>query len=385
MNAPRFHPTKTSKGWRLNIPSGVSASGKRARRFFATKEAAYGAAIKLRVQFENNGKASRILTPEQAQAAARAFGIIGLGRPAEDLIEAARHFVKSHDRRSASLPFEQAFERFVNSQTRSGSYAQSLRQYLARLKPLHGRVLCEISAADVDAAMHDFPPSVYNYGLRILGCLFNYAAKYDYCASNPIQRLDRRRISVREIEIYTPEEAAALLRAVEPALVPWLALCMFAGLRGAEGRRLYWRNINFDEHFVRVPSTISKTGQPRAIPLEANLRQWLWPHRAEDDQLVAPQGVNVIRKQLRAGHANSSVRQIKHGPRHSYCSYLLARDGSIDAVLLNAGHDNADTTFRHYASKIATKQAAAAFWAIRPTDGRTNVAQENVITMRDAA
>jgi integrase len=368
MKSPRFKVTKASKGWRLNIPAGLSASGRRARRFFATREAAEGAAAKLRAQFVNHGLAARLLSSEYAQAAARAFAILGASAQPNNFIEAAREYVERHNTRLASLPFEEAFDRFITSQPRSPSYIQSLRQYKARLSALRGRMLCDITAAEIDSAMQSFPPSVFNFGVRILGGLFNYARNFDYCTSNPTHKLDRKRIPPKEIQIYTPRDVEALLRAAEPALIPWLALCMFAGLRASEARRLRWNDINFDENFVRVPSTVSKTGQPRAIPMEENLHLWLWPHRCEATQLVAPQGQNVIRKQLRLVHRASEVRQIKHGPRHTYCSYLLARDGNIDALLLNAGHEDAQTTFRHYASKIATKKAAEAFWSIMPDE-----------------
>src|SRR5205823_3939694 len=133
MKSPRFKVTNTSKGWRLNIPAGLSASGRRARRFFATREAAEGAATKLRAQFVNHGMAARLLSSEYAQAAARAFGIIGPSARPDDLIEAAREYVERHNRRLASLPFEEAFDKFAAGQVRSPSYAQSLRQYKSRL------------------------------------------------------------------------------------------------------------------------------------------------------------------------------------------------------------------------------------------------------------
>src|SRR5438309_1050132 len=123
MISPRFKVRKTSKGWRINIPAGLAASGRRARRFFATREAAEGAATKLRAQFVEHGMATRLLSSEHAQAAARAFAIIGASAQPGDLIEAAREYVERHNRRLASLPFEKAFDKFAGAQVRSASYA----------------------------------------------------------------------------------------------------------------------------------------------------------------------------------------------------------------------------------------------------------------------
>jgi len=142
---------------------------------------------------------------------------------------------------------------------------------------------------------------------------------------------------------------------------------MFAGLRASEARKMTWGDFDFSENFIRVRAAVSKTHRPRAIPMEANLRQWLLPYRGEDSALIAPQGLNVLRSQLRAAHQASGVRQIKHGPRHSYASYLLARDGSVDALLLNLGHEDAATTFRHY-HRVASQRVAKTFWSIRPSE-----------------
>jgi hypothetical protein len=44
---------------------------------------------------------------------------------------------------------------------------------------------------------------------------------------------------------------------------------------------------------------------------------------------------------------------------------LLARDGSVDALLLNMGHEDATTTFRHY-HRVASQRTAKMFWNLRP-------------------
>jgi integrase len=283
----------------------------------------------------------------------------------EILLEAAREYVSRHRSRSASIPFVNAFEQFAAAQPRSPSYTRSLRSFKGRLTSLHGRLLCDITAKDIETAMKDFSPSVFNYGFRILKALFNWGRKRDLCASNPIAKLDYKKLAPKEVEIYSPAEATALLENSTPALVPWLATCMFAGLRASEARKVTWSDFDFVENFVRVRTAISKTHRPRAIPLEANLREWLLPYKSGDSVLIAPQGENVLGTQLRLAHQTSKVRLIKHGARHSYASYLLARDGSIDRLLLNMGHTNAEVTFRHY-HRVATQRDAKTFWSIRP-------------------
>ena len=367
MKAPRFQVVKTSKGWRVNVPAVLSSTKKRSRRFLSTREQAEGFATKLRAKFIEYGASGHVLPPAQADAASRALAVLGAGGTPELLIDAAREYVERRNKRLASMPFELAFEQFAAAQPRSESYEQSLRQYRTRLISLHGRMLCDIRAADIEAAMRNFRPTVFNYGLRILGGLFNYGVKRDLCAANPILKLDRKKLPAKEVEIYTPTQAADLMKAAAPELIPWLATCMFAGLRASEARQMFWADFDFDENFVRVRASVSKTNRPRAIPMESNLREWLLPYRGSDSVSIATQGRHVLRSQLRAAHSNSDVKQIKHGPRHSYASYLLARDGDIDALVLSMGHDDPETTFRHY-HRVAAARSAKAFWSILPLD-----------------
>jgi integrase len=377
MKTPRFKPVKTPKGWRLNVPAFLSPDGKRSRRFFASKEGAEGFASKLRTQLAQHGNGTRLLPPAQADAAVRALAMLGKDATPETLLDAVREYINRHNTRLASVPFEDAFKQFADAQPRSESYTRSLRQFRARLTALHGRMLCDVTARDIEDAMADFPPTVFNYGLRILGGLFNYGRKRDLCASNPIEKLDRQKLPPREVEIYTPAQAAAVLGASDPSLIPWLCVCMFAGLRASEARKMTWGDFDFAEKFIRVRPIVSKTHRPRAIRMERNLRGWLLPYRREEQALIAPQGLNVLRSQLRAAHQASGVRQIKHGPRHSYASYLLARDGSVDALLLNMGHEDAATTFRHY-HRVASARAAKTFWSLRPV---TRKAAKKIVAM----
>jgi integrase len=103
--------------------------------------------------------------------------------------------------------------------------------------------------------------------------------------------------------------------------------------------------------------------------MESNLREWLLPYRRQEQELIAPQGQNVLRSQLRDAHRASGVRQIKHGPRHCYASYLLARDENIDRLVLNLGHEDPKMLFKHY-QRVATLRAAKTFWNIRPLKKR---------------
>jgi integrase len=96
-----------------------------------------------------------------------------------------------------------------------------------------------------------------------------------------------------------------------------------------------------------------------------------------DEGAIVPFTTDVIRKRLGALKAVHKIRTIKHGMRHSFASYWLAKHGDINQLCRFLGHDDPETTFRHYA-KAATRRDAEKFWAIMPK----SIAAKNVIAFR---
>ena len=57
----------------------------------------------------------------------------------------------------------------------------------------------------------------------------------------------------------------------------YLVMILFGGARRKEAAQMTWDNVNFKKSLVRIPVEIAKTGKPRVIPLEGNLKEWvLW-------------------------------------------------------------------------------------------------------------
>jgi integrase len=212
-----------------------------------------------------------------------------------------------------------------------------------------------------------------------LGGLLNFGVKRGYCAENPCKRLDTTRREAVEIEIYSPKEVARIFSVAEKGdtqVVPFLAISFFCGVRRAEALRLDWSAIDLHENFLKLPAAITKTRQPRYIEISDNCKAWLASH-AVDNGAIVPFTTDVLRKRLGALKAIHKILTIKHGMRHSFASYWLAKHGDINQLCLFLGHDDPETTFRHYA-KAATKRDAEKFWAIMP---KTSV-PKNVVTFQ---
>jgi integrase len=281
----------------------------------------------------------------------------------------------------ASIPFEVAMDAFMEWGKRSPSYTRSIRQTRNRLQSLHGKLLNTITPADLTLAMDRMPGSVRNFTIRILGGLFNFGIKRGFCMENPCKRLDIARREPVEIEIYSPAEVARIFSVAQnhnPQLLPFLAVSFFCGLRRAEALRLDWSAIDLHENFVKLPAAITKTRQGRYVEISENGKAWLAPYTIDAGPVV-PFTPDVLRKRLSALKAVHKIRTIKHGPRHCFASFWIAKHGDINQLCRFLGHDDPETTFKHYA-KAATKREAEKFWAIMPRP----IAIKKVVAFRKA-
>lgn len=366
---PKFKPA-FEKGrpnpWRTEIPASISATGKRERYFFKTKTEAAEWGTKQETKLRNFGaKGATLLTPSTEEQAANALDL--LAPYGVTLNEVVQEWISRKKAASASVTFEAAMDSFLESDTRSASYTRSIRQTKNRLTHLHGKMLNQITPADLTRAMDGMPGSVRNLTIRILGGLFNFGVKRDFCTDNPTKKLDLSPTERKEIEIYTPEQSGKILHTIEKhdrALVPFVAISFFAGIRLSEMQRLDWSAIDLHENFIRLPAAITKTKQTRHIDISPTLAAWLTPYVRESGKVV-PCSPDVLRTRLEAVKTKHTVPTIKHGARHCFASYWLAEHGDINQLCRYLGHDDPETTFRHYA-KAATKRDALKFHAILP-------------------
>src|SRR5436190_7048544 len=234
---PRNSGPATSP-WCVNVPARISESGKRERKFFATKSAAqtYGKAHRIRI--ENYGTAATLLTPGQLEEAAKAFEQL---RPFKvTLNEAVREFMRQRNQDGRSVTFKKLFELFVEAKAqRSPSYRRQLKYTLPRFGPLHQKLVSQITAREIDDQTASMKPAVRNAMLRVLRAVFNFGIKREYLSYNPIEKLDFESLPRFEVSILSLKEARALMSvAAESDLLAYHALGLFAGIRPIELQRL---------------------------------------------------------------------------------------------------------------------------------------------------
>jgi integrase len=367
--------------WCVNIPARISESGKRERKFFATKSAAETYGKSHRIRIENYGTAATLLTPGQLEEAAKAFEQL---RPFKaTLNEAVAAFMARRNQDGRSVTFKKLFELFAEAKARrSPSYRRELKYTVPRFEPLHNKLVSRVTPAQIDEQTAAMTPSARNAKLRVLRAAFNFGIKRDYLTRNPIDKLDFESLPISEVEILSPKEAAALMTAAaeSPDLLAYHALGMFAGIRPDELLRLNWSDVDLVERHILIRSEVAKNHRRRIIEIEPNLAAWL--RICKSSGAVTP--AKNLRSRLRKIRWNAAeslasratadaaahlYRWTQDIMRHSFASYWLALHGDINKLTIMMGHANATMLWKHY-HKAAKKTDAEKYSKIGPPSKR---------------
>jgi integrase len=366
-------PTETgpeTSPWRINIPARISQSGKRERKFFATKRDADNYSKLHRIRVENYGTAATLLSPGQLEEAAKAFR--DLAPFNATLNEAVTEYVSRREQDGQSVTFEKLFELFTEAKAkRSAAYLVQLKYTLPRFPGLHDKLVSRISARAIDEETRGMTPHVRNACLRVLRAVFNFGIKRDYLPENPIVKLDFERVPNGEVQILSHQEVRRLLSAAAEArdLVPYHAIGLLAGVRPYELLRLDWSDIDLAEGHILIRAEVAKNRRRRIIDISPNLSAWLKPHKATGPVT----SLTNLRTRLRAIRASAGLGSWKQDiMRHSFASYWLAQHGDINKLTLMMGHTTTTMLWKHY-HKAAKRTEAEKYWKIAPARTRGKI------------
>jgi integrase len=203
--------------------------------------------------------------------------------------------------------------------------------------------------------------------IRDLSIFFEFCRRRGYCGSNPLEHIERPVVSLRRPDIFTVEEAAALLTTAqlhpELELVPAIAIGLFAGLRMSEIKQLDWRNVDFEHGIIDVDESIAKMRQQRNVDINDLLSEWLTPH-AKTKGPVIPEGFRRKMEKLRK--LAEITKWPDNGLRHSFGSYHVAHFQNPNMTALQMGHSTTDMLFKHYRNYRIRKTDAERYWKLAP-------------------
>jgi integrase/recombinase XerD len=384
---PKLREARGAKGlaaWVVNVPPDLSPTGKRQELFFPTKSAASGECEKLKARKDNFGISLSTMTSARIAAAAEAYNLLDPHNI--DLLDAVRAHLHVIGQKSASVTFEFAFDRFAElKQGKSVGYQQEIRHTKATFRPLLSRLICDVSAQDLEPILDRLPSAARNAKMRRLRSVFNLATKRGWMlpGTSPIARLDFADQLQKEVEIVPVDQVAMMLNHAldnDLELVPFLTLGFFCGIRpDGELQKIEWRDVDVSDRVVTIRPEVSKNNRRRFPELSENAIAWIEAYRQRGGSMegrIVPFPPSVLRKKRRANWKAiaGEARWIQQGMRHSFCSNWLALHGDVNKLVLLSGHDSTDVMWRCY-HKGVKKAQAERFWAITPLKVAPNIVE----------
>ena len=250
---------------------------------------------------------------------------------------------------------------------KSARYIGDLRARLTRFAETFAVDISTVTTADVQRWLDGLklaPQTAKNFR-TVLYTLFAFAESrgYIFKGGNPVEGTEHISANDGNIEIFTPNEIAGLLKTATREFLPVIALGAFAGLRAAEIERLEWNDIDLAGSFIHVAADKAKTRSRRLVPIVPNLAQWLAPY-ANHTGKIWKRTANDLRDVRAITVKAAGVAWKDNGLRHSFISYRLADIQDAAKVALEAGN-SPNTIFKHY-RELVKPSAAKAWFGITP-------------------
>ena len=277
-----------------------------------------------------------------------------------------RDAVARHDEKkdsAESSPAADILKQFIDSKEKAGmrsNYIAALSCSLNSFSAACPKNISAITQEDIEAWLSsgDYKPKTRKNRFTDLKTFFSWCSHRHLIDRNPTDGVEVPRVPYKSAAIMPVSDIAKLLQAcqqTDPALIGYLALILFGGLRSKESARTLPENIH--DGIVDIGGDQTKLNVRRCFPIQPILADWLAVPGCEIG------GKNLYNRFV-AVQKKAGVKTPPNSLRHSAASCWLELLGAKDAAKM-LGHSE-QTLFRHYASKI-TAADAKAFTQILPS------------------
>ena len=333
------------------------AGGERRRARLKSRNAA-------KLWLDSQASEYRTLSQAEMLDASRAYAMLPEGTT---LLECAKFYLESKVA-AISIPVEDAIDRFISSRRtmlRDVSvkwYEKTLNRFLEEVRDL--QTLEELDRARIERVLECRTPSMRNALIRVLSAFYTWAIKSGYAPSNPMKGIEKSRLNHPKRAVLTVEQARAVLvicEYIQPAVLPYLAVGLFAGIRPYEMRKL--RSSDFQHGYIHLDADVAKTSSERTVPIRNNLAAWLSKYPPTEG--TASVADITITRTLRKLFACVGVDDRKDILRHSYASFAYELTGDAARVAAELGHTDTSMLFRHYRG-LVPPGSGERFFALSP-------------------
>ncbi|MGH8094503.1 MAG: tyrosine-type recombinase/integrase [Chthoniobacterales bacterium] len=334
-------------------------AGNRKRTFFETKEQATDFARLKNEELKRTGiEGASLPTKLRVEAKECAEQLREYGKTLRDATE---FFVRHLRASEKSCTAAQLVAELLMAKKADGASRPHLADIRSRLNKFankfDGQTVATITGAEIDDWLRSLgvAPATRNHYRRLLVLMFNFAMRRGYTTGNPAEKTEKVKERHDRPGILKIAEAARLLENATPAVLPYVAIGLFAGLRRAELERLDWSEVDFESGLIEVTAENSKTARRRFVTMQPNLREWLMPLRKHRGNVVPQENFRQLFEGAR--EAAGIAEWPDNALRHSFASYHLAHFRDAKSLALEMGHMNSGTTFAHYRQLVKPKDA----------------------------
>ena len=371
-----------STSWRV---SGSKRDGTRIRENFSDAKAAECRKAELGLEFlrghaEMEIQATR-LSPEKLAKCETA--IIKLGDDWDRIVEAVDYWLK-HGKALAvkeSVRLDEAFNQFVTwvdaSTLRDHSKKNLKRRVKVFITSNRNVYVSEVTPDTIDKFLKNRTVSLTakDNDRRAVSRFFSWCIERErrWIAMNPCREVKVEKPEASAPAILALDECAALLKAAQKhkrgALAPYVALCLFGGIRPFEASRLTWQQINLDDGEIRLEGNQTKTGTTRTITVCPTLKAWLKEYKGKP---IFPQNwrrdFDTIKRAAGYGKPTEKHPKLKAWPldvmRHTAISHYFRETGSYGRTAEQFGNSESIIK-KHYQSRVSSAETKQ-FYALRP-------------------
>jgi hypothetical protein len=353
-------------------------NGRRIRKHFKSREEALGEKNTLEVEAANVGGEIRArntrLSAGQLAEAEAAFARLG----SKPLALAVEWFLSTYKPPVTAMALGKAITAFL-SDRKAHVRDIVLRDYKNTLAGLQaafpGKNVHGVTTAEIQRFLsnRNVGKKRFNNLRGDLHAFFAYCqtAPREWTRENPIKPIPLFKISRGLPEIITAQHAADLMAYVENyaggCLVPYFALCLFAGLRPCVSGGEVWRlgqQANLEKFIdlglgvIRITPEISKVKFMRQITIQLNLAEWLTEFPPNKYPIIPANARRMIQ------HVREKFALGDDVLRHTFISMFVARFKSLGDAALQAG--NSEAMIRRHYLNLVSEAEAKKFWAIAP-------------------
>lgn len=376
------NPRTGSKSYRV---SGIKRDGTRIRENHSDAQTAKNRQIELEGEYlagqTENLLRSTNLTDKQLRLAESAF--LRVSDP-EDIIRAVDHWLAQGRMQfvAETKTIDEAVKEFCDWVDLTESLRDLSKPSLKRRAQMFAN---SVGHKDLSAVTHDdverflsnrkdVSATTRDNDRRSISRFFSWCIERPrrWTAVNPCRDIKVDKGESAPPAILSLDESKAILRAAESLkdgrLVPYVAVCLFGGLRPFEAQRLTWKQVNLKDGELRLEANQTKTGMPRVIAICPTLKAWLkscegkeffptnW--RRDFDEVKEAAG-------FRARSDDPKLKTwVDDVLRHTAISHYFRKTGSYGQTAEQFGNSEAIIK-KHYQGRVSSSETVK-FYRLKP-------------------